>query len=303
MRQRPARVRPRRMDSPRRGRCSRLAGMIEAAESLPGPALRPFVARLWHLRGAGARRIEPIFPDVGGADIALNLAEAGRLADGVTWLPQPPRLVVGGLEAPLLFEMAATTDLVGIRLPPGCACLLGVPAALLRGRALALEAVSPALDRALAGWMEARIAGEANLRDLAAVLAGCAGGCAHRCDTAARRAAAALAERAVPIEELAGALSLSARQLTRRFSRAVGATPGAFSRVARFARACSEIELSPPESWAAFAAEAGYCDQSHLIRDFRELGGDRPTRLFSPSWYASVRRHAAHGGDGDAMSG
>jgi len=38
-------------------------------------------------------------------------------------------------------------------------------------------------------------------------------------------------------------------------------------------------DRSPRPAWAGVAAESGYCDQSHLIRDCLDLGGAAPRQL------------------------
>lgn len=79
----------------------------------------------------------------------------------------------------------------------------------------------------------------------------------------------------VRIAALAAELGCSRRHLTRRFTVEIGLSPKAVARQIRFARVRRAIERSPAR-WAEVAAHAGYCDQSHLNRDFRDLAGTTP---------------------------
>jgi AraC-like DNA-binding protein len=40
----------------------------------------------------------------------------------------------------------------------------------------------------------------------------------------------------------------------------------------RFDRVRRRLDVSPPQ-WAQLAAELGYADQAHLVREFREFAG------------------------------
>jgi AraC-like DNA-binding protein len=51
--------------------------------------------------------------------------------------------------------------------------------------------------------------------------------------------------------------------------------------VLRFRYACRLAGESPRPEWSGIAAEAGYFDQAHLIRDFREFAGATPMAVFS----------------------
>jgi AraC-like DNA-binding protein len=81
----------------------------------------------------------------------------------------------------------------------------------------------------------------------------------------------------VPVHELAQELGCSRRHLTAHFRDHVGVAPKLFARILRFQRAVSLIDSEP--SWAAIAAQAGYFDQAHLIRDFQQFAGDAPTEF------------------------
>ena len=76
------------------------------------------------------------------------------------------------------------------------------------------------------------------------------------------------------LDELARLSGLGTRQLRRRCLLETGLTPKRMCRVLRFRRAFS-LGRSGMD-WSVVAAECGYYDQAHLIRDFRELGGRTP---------------------------
>jgi AraC-like DNA-binding protein len=68
-------------------------------------------------------------------------------------------------------------------------------------------------------------------------------------------------------------LDLSSRQHRRRFQAAAGIPPKLYARIRRFQHVLGQIGRVPV---ADAAAACGYCDQSHLIRDFREFAGTSP---------------------------
>jgi AraC-like DNA-binding protein len=72
-------------------------------------------------------------------------------------------------------------------------------------------------------------------------------------------------------------------QFIRRFEQAVGLTPKRFARVLRFGVLLPSLARCGPRDWAQIAAGAGYFDQSHLIREFRQLAG------MAPGAYAPVQ--------------
>jgi AraC-like DNA-binding protein len=79
----------------------------------------------------------------------------------------------------------------------------------------------------------------------------------------------------VRVDDLAGELGWSRRHLAGQFRREFGVTPKELARVVRFQRARS---LLPGKRLAQVAAEAGFADQSHLAREWRELAGCSPSR-------------------------
>jgi AraC-like DNA-binding protein len=65
------------------------------------------------------------------------------------------------------------------------------------------------------------------------------------------------------------------RTLQRRFLRQVGVSPKRLARIVRFHHVCLAWRRDPA-SLARVAADCGYCDESHLVRDFRAFVGEPP---------------------------
>lgn len=78
------------------------------------------------------------------------------------------------------------------------------------------------------------------------------------------------------IEPVQRAIGCTPAQFISRFEQAVGLTPKRFARVLRFGGLLPELVRCGPRDWAQTAVGAGYCDQSHLIREFRQLAGMTP---------------------------
>ncbi len=85
----------------------------------------------------------------------------------------------------------------------------------------------------------------------------------------------------VDIDYIASQANLSSRQFRRRCREEAGLTPKHLCRILRFRRAQQLAKCSSRVNWAQIAAETGYFDQSHLIRDFGELTGRTPMSVFS----------------------
>lgn len=80
-------------------------------------------------------------------------------------------------------------------------------------------------------------------------------------------------------ERLARAVGMSERALERAFLREVGVRPKMLSRLARLEHVCELWDRG--HSLTDVAQHAGYTDQPHMVRDFRDLTGASPRRIFS----------------------
>ena len=68
----------------------------------------------------------------------------------------------------------------------------------------------------------------------------------------------------------------SHRRFIALFSKAVGLTPKRYCRVLRFQGALRRMAARPRAPWIEVALDAGYSDQPHFNREFRELVGVTP---------------------------
>lgn len=81
---------------------------------------------------------------------------------------------------------------------------------------------------------------------------------------------------------------ISQRQLQNLFLEEIGTTPKRYSRMVRFTNMVYQKVLLPGQSWASLAYEFGYCDQRHLIGDFRYFLGITPGQFVSDDFHCIV---------------
>jgi len=79
------------------------------------------------------------------------------------------------------------------------------------------------------------------------------------------------------VSELHEETGVSRKHLATTFRRVVGLSMKAYGKVQRFAWTLARLRASSTVDWSKLASEAGYSDQSHLVRDFRRVGAASPT--------------------------
>ncbi len=82
------------------------------------------------------------------------------------------------------------------------------------------------------------------------------------------------------VDDVAAGAGTSVRQLQRLFAEYVGIGPKWVIRRYRLHEVTERLAAGAGIDWAALAAELGYADQAHFVRDFRDMFGETPT------WYA-----------------
>lgn len=237
------------------------------------------VASIWFARGRMAGARERIAP-TGSTVAAVVLGDPIRQTPqgGTATLLAETGFLIGPHDRPIVNEPLGETYCVGIvTTPVGCRPTFGLAPATLRGRVTDLAAAWPragTLREALAACRTPEAAldvVEEALRtpepvDPAAFA---------RCEAAVHRLAA---DPARPIAEIAAALGLSHGHLDRRFAEYVGLSPRTLARILRVRRLLADIDVFGTVAWAAKAAELGWFDQAHLIRDVKRHTGVTPAQ-------------------------
>jgi len=262
---------------------------IRYEEWLPGPGLEQIIAAYWRVVGDGSKvPTSAILPD-GHVELVLNLGGPVALAGPAYTGGQPDRAVVGPLSRAIRLKYRGPVDTFGIRFHPARgAGFLGQPATALADKLVPLARVCALLDRALSRLLVKNVvmeteAGRSSLDRVLLQQLSSALPPDEQVMVIVDRLTCC--ETAPPVAQLAREAGLSARQLQRRFLTAVGVTPKRFVRVVRFARVWQLASMRPPETWAGLAAENGYADQAHMVREFRAFGAEPPTQLFTQDWY------------------
>lgn len=248
---------------------------FEYLNRAPGADLLPYVSELWFARGtltAPRERIAPAAGAVLGLVLGDPIRQVPRSGRGEPYLAERGFLIGPDDEA-LENEPTGGTWAVGIvATPVGCATAFGIDPAAIRGRVVSPEAwpgfgVREVLAAATpAGALDLV---ETALREhLAPVPPGLE-----------RVRAAIAALEAAPtrsIAEVADELGISHGHLDREFGRIVGLSPRALARVLRLRALIASIDVYGRVEWTALAADLGWFDQAHLIRDFRRFTGVTP---------------------------
>lgn len=101
-------------------------------------------------------------------------------------------------------------------------------------------------------------------------------------DSLLREASRLLTGRAgVTVAEAAARLGYSERHFRRLVREGSGLSPKELARSRRFRRAVRMARRAAADGWSGIAMAAGYYDQAHMNREFRELAGATPTQLLA----------------------
>lgn len=262
---------------------------MEYVGRVPAPPLDRFIDDVYCLTGVPRHRRMNV-PPMPSAHLFLNLGDPVRLWDSIPSVP--PAVFTDGWfmgvwTRRFVVEYPACVRVVGVHFKPwGISPFVDMPATELRDRWVPVDAVwRGSVDRirnqvgGIASTDEMLQALEEELRarlpdaparglDLVQYTGG-------RLETTYG---------AIPVGALTDAAGVSGNHLATQFKSHVGVTPKRVARIYRFARLILSVDAPHPVDWAALAQTAGYFDQAHFAREFKDFTGHTPTQ------YLALRR-------------
>ncbi|HEV2893925.1 MAG TPA: helix-turn-helix domain-containing protein [Actinomycetota bacterium] len=253
----------RRPAAPERVRWPRVAGA-------PHPRLRPLLSRGYagFTEATAPRRL--VLPATTAVPLVVKLHDSPH---------RPPAFVMGGHGAAMVLEGDCAPSYLEVLLAPlGAYRLLGLPLDELSGQTVDLAEVLGPAGRRLGDQLRQSTSWDRRFALVDQFLLG-------RLERGPRPApeVAFAWERlvatggAVPISRLARDVGWSHKHLIARFRQQVGLRPKTAARLVRFGGVWRHLDQRRPLDWGLVAAEVGYADQAHLVRDFRQFTGTTPT--------------------------
>jgi AraC-like DNA-binding protein len=252
---------------------------VDYRQRAPHARLARFVEAFWSLSGPGAASLDPIFPDGHPELIVHRRAPFMRVEIGRPAERQATRLFAGQMRAPAFLLPGGDAEVIGVRFrPQGAAAFLPVPLNELTDAIVEVEALQVRWLSRLSAAAESAASIEQAIDLLEQGLLDRVGAAADRPSPIEQIVEAIITSAGrASIDRLASGSSLGRRQLERRFNHEVGVSPKTFARILRFQAAL--VSAPEADNWSDVAHAHGYADQSHLIRDFKALTGQPPTRL------------------------
>jgi AraC-like DNA-binding protein len=257
----------------------RLGGYREYA---PPAAMAHFCDALWmHRTTTAPAQASPgaahrVLPGLG-----VSLAFQGFRADDGTPIATSP-FIIGPTRHAHVFDLVPGRELAAVRIKPEwVGPLLGIDPLAIENQVTELRGVHPELADRLQDALGRTRSVEAAVRVLMdeLVRVRTAAGTPPSGLTAASLELVRRSGGRLPCERLASAVGLSERHFRRQVHDSTGVSPKTYARVLRFVGAMLTADRQARPAWADIAVQAGYCDQSHLIRECVALAGGSPAEL------------------------
>jgi len=249
-------------------------------KSEPGEALKPYVREFWVFENPDPTiQRQKIIPD-GFCEIIFHYGDPYRLKLSGRWKTQARWLLAGQISRHFFLENTGVAGMIGVNLRPTAPYqLFGLQMVKLTDRVVDLEPVLGRVDMEMSKifnsdmspgkrmklverWLERMIRPDHDRRSARVT---------EVVETIFRH------KGLNDIESFSKKMSVSSRHLERDFKNVVGLTSKFFCRIIRFNH-IFEVMKTGDARWIDIALRAGYFDQSHFIKNFKEFTGENPSQ-------------------------
>jgi len=247
----------------------------------PRPPLAGHVDFFGHWLSRGATYRSRALPR-GAVTVVVDVGHRQQLdfyeADGITKLRVPPAFITGSQTASYISDIPSDEPVMAIHFRPGGALpFFGLPLGDLEGAHVGIDSVWGRDGRTLHERLVATPSVPARFRLLEEFLLSRARRSVDRHPAVAAAMAAVEADPSIRMADVRRLAGLSTKRLIGLFRAEVGLSPKHYARVRRLQAALRQLGAGN-DGGAHIAAELGYFDQSHFVREFRSFTGMTPAQ-------------------------
>lgn len=216
-------------------------------------------------------------------------------ADGKTRLIVPPAFITGSHTASYVSNIPADEPVMAVHFRPGGAApFLGIPLGDIENAYIGIDEIWGSRGRDLHERLIETSSAQARFEILEQFLLTRPSLAMQRQPGVSAAMAAIEKDPSIRMSDIRDHVGMAPKRLIATFRAEVGLSPKAYARVRRL-QAALRLLSAGPLSGARVAAEVGYFDQAHFVRDFESFTGMTPTqygqqRIVLPS-HVPVERH------------
>jgi AraC-like DNA-binding protein len=218
----------------------------------------------------------------GAVTVIIDVGQRQKLdfyaADGQTRLDVPPAFITGSHTASYVSDIAADEPVIAIHFRPGGAFpFFGIPLSELENAYVGLDQVWGRDGLELHARLIDASSAEARFRIVEQFLLSRPWSAVHR-DPCVGAAMSAIEDNpSIRMAEIRDLVGMSTKRLIAAFRAEVGLSPKAYARIRRL-QAALRLLNAGSVGGARVAADVGYFDQAHFVREFRSFTGMTPSQ-------------------------
>jgi AraC-like DNA-binding protein len=256
---------------------------MEFKEITPSLALQPYVRNYWlfDVNEGDLPFSQLLFP-FGSFELIFNLLNAPqmRMHGQKSSFLQPDNLFPGQFTKPFVLDFMQSTRCIGVSLQPWMGnFLFNIPAQEFTDRVTDVQSIDD--KNRLTHKLRDAKSETVLIKQLEEHLLGKLKNC--NIDSVATHIARTIIQSPATYEfkNILISIGLTRRRIEQRFLEATGLPMGFFVRKVRFQKAVNLLRYEKNLSLSQIGLDAGYYDQAHFIREFKEFSGVTPKEFLN----------------------